>query len=487
MKRSLPLATAMVLALLVSGCAGDDSGSATEQSATSPAPAGAGTGAGTGSAPAPNSESGAGASAGSAATDGSAATAGSSGAAPAVDGNLTGSLVVWVDDTRTEPAKKWAAANPGVKVDVQTVSSDPGSTPTKIGLANNAGKGWPDVVFLGNPEEVAALAANPIAFAAPLDGSVDPAVLQGFAAGTIERCTFEGKPYCLPNDIAQTVLWYNKALMDRFGYQVPRTMDEYRALSEKVAKEHPGYVMGSVAGRYGLNAFFGSSGCPYSEATSQTEMRINTSDPKCARVTDVIGPMVANKTLSTLDPFDPAVVKIGNANKILMMPAPSWFGDFAFKPTYKTPKGELAAAQMPTWSGESKPWAGAVGGGLWVVSKHSENPDAANAFAVAMSTDPAIQGPAPTYPADKKSAEKWLASKKSDAYYAGDPGPVMQTEAGLINPVQSYIRFSTQQLDSFNKVVVPALGGGNAGQALQTFGDQLKQAAQASGYQVSGG
>ena len=59
-------------------------------------------------------------------------------------------------------------------------------------------------------------------------------------------CTVNGKVYCLRNDLAQVVLWYNAALMKKWGYQVPTTWPQYEALGLKVAKQHPGYLVGNA-------------------------------------------------------------------------------------------------------------------------------------------------------------------------------------------------------------------------------------------------
>ena len=39
-------------------------------------------------------------------------------------------------------------------------------------------------------------------------------------------CTFGDKVYCVRNDLAQFVLYYNKPVMDQFGYTVPTTFEE---------------------------------------------------------------------------------------------------------------------------------------------------------------------------------------------------------------------------------------------------------------------
>ena len=42
------------------------------------------------------------------------------------------------------------------------------------------------------------------------------------------------------------MLWVNQKRMDEFGYTVPTTWQEWAALGEKVAAEHPGYIIGNI-------------------------------------------------------------------------------------------------------------------------------------------------------------------------------------------------------------------------------------------------
>jgi ABC-type glycerol-3-phosphate transport system substrate-binding protein len=184
----------------------------------------------------------------------------------------------------------------------------------------------------------------------------EPAQLP-FTPGALESCTLGGRLYCLRNDLAPTVLWYDARLMRTFGYPVPKTWKEYRALGERVAKEHPGHVIGTINGKYGAGVFFAGSGCPTREARSLTEVRIDVTDPACTRVAEVLEPLAANGSLSTVSPTDPAFARLGQEGRVLMLPGPAWFGDFLFKPSYRLPPGHLAAAPMPVWDGEDTSYA----------------------------------------------------------------------------------------------------------------------------------
>jgi ABC-type glycerol-3-phosphate transport system substrate-binding protein len=398
-------------------------------------------------------------------------------------------LTVWVDADRAPQAQAYAKAHPDLMIKINTVDPAQGSNTSKIALAEKAGSGIPDVIFLGSPDEISTLSAKAINFPLALNELVPSATLQGFP-DKLARCSFSGKVYCLGNDVGQTVLWYNKSLFAQWGYTVPKTFDDFKTLGIKLAKEHPGYNLGTVNGRYGTDAFFGSSGCPVSDATSVTEVKINTSDPKCVRVGNVIGPLMANGSLSTLDLFDKNYTAQVAAGKVIAMVGASWTAQFAFKPmttksgTSFNAVGKYAAAPMPTWSGESKNWSGAVGGGIWIVSNKAKNQQAAVDFAVAMTTSPVIAKTQTTYPAYGPSADIWIAQKTTDPWYAAPPGAALKAAAANINPALGYVRYQTQLLDSYNATVLKS-GATDMTGALKQWGEQIKQAATSSGYTVS--
>ena len=399
-------------------------------------------------------------------------------------------LTVWVDAARQPQAKAYAKAHPNIKITVNMMNAAQGANTSAIALAKKAHKGVPDVIFLGSPDEITTLLANPINYPMALNGKVSKKILDGFTSGTISRCTFEGKVYCLGNDEGQTVLWYNKVLFKKWGYSVPKTFAEFKALGIRLAKEHPGYNLGTVNGRYGVDAWFGSSGCPVIDPTTNTSVVINTASPKCTRVGDVMAPLLANGALSTLDLFDKHYDTLVAEGKVAAYIGASWAADFAFKPmttnsgTSFKAAGKYAAAPMPLWAGASKNWSGEVGGGIWIVSRTTKNPKAAVAFAIGMTTDPQIGKTQSTYPAYGPNADLWLAAKKNDKWYATDPGPVLKAAASNVNPADGYTRYQTQVLDAYNATVMK-YGATNMAGALKAWGQKATQAAESVGYKVT--
>ncbi|MFI5824961.1 ABC transporter substrate-binding protein [Streptomyces rishiriensis] len=409
---------------------------------------------------------------------------GTGGHAGGGSGGGEGELLVWVDNTRMPAAQQYRKEHPDLKLRIVTIPPDAGYVPTKISLANRTGSGWPDVVFLANPAEAATLAGRKFGYAAPLDTLVPKSVRDGFTPGSLDTCTFGGRTYCLRNDISPTVLWYDRTLMRRYGYSVPTTWAAYQRTGLKAAKEHPGTIVGAVNGKYGAGIYFGSSGCPTRDTLSLTKVHIDLTRPECTRVADLLQPLAREKAVTTVVPIDPAFSKFGEGEKILMLPAPAWFGDFMFGPAFKVPKGRIAPAPMPTWPGESKPYAGQVGGGALLVSAHAgeRTKDAADLVRW-MTTDVNLQSKQPTYPAFAAAARKWGEAKSKDPYYASDPMPALSTAANALRPGFGAVRFEADWQTSFNDTLVKAFDtGGNARAALRSWQDKLEAAARTSGY-----
>lgn len=402
------------------------------------------------------------------------------GASP--DAGSDGPLLVWTDSTRQAAFEAYEAANPHVDLEIEVV--DPTSLLSKIQLANRVGSGWPDVIFDPTPNDVASLAGPLFDYAQPLNDLIDEEVQDGFSTKNA-ACTIEGELYCLQNDLAQTVLWYNKPLMEEFGYEVPTTWDEYRELGERVAEEHPGYVIGAVGAQNIWYDFLWSSGCPLATAESSAEVQIDTESENCTRVADVLDPLLENGSVSRLSPFDPGMSAIAKEGKLLMLPGPSWFGEYVLKPesSYAIPAGQIAAGAMPTWADGEENYSGAFGGGIYVVSSHAADPQAAADVIEWVSTATEYQQTAPTYPAYAPAAGEWVKTLAEGGYYAEDPTAVLEEAAGKINPVVSPVRYQIEP--SVNATVVAAIkSGGTIAEALLELQTQLASLAQTAGYAV---
>ena len=391
-------------------------------------------------------------------------------------------IVIWTDATRQPAFEAYQKAHPDANLKIETF--DAGALLTKIQLFNRAGKGWPDVVFTGDPNQVAALASPLYDFAAPLDDLVPSSTLEDYGTGN-QGCVLQDTTYCLSNDIAQTVLWYDAQLMDEFGYELPQTWDDYQALGQKVAEEHPGYIVGAFGGMAYYD-FFLSSGCPTQTVVDKQVVNINLEDSACTAISSLLDPMLANGSVSRNDTFSAPVGELAKNRKILMFPGASWYGDFAFasEDGWNYPDGVIAAASYPTWAGASTPQTASAGGGIFVVSKHSKNLQGAADAATFAATDVAVQTAAPTYPAFPPAAEAWCEAKKTGTFYAADPCPVLQAAATQINHAASTpVTYAPTSVFS-TSVLAKVVNGGNIEDGYADFQAQLTQLANQTGYAV---
>ena len=402
-------------------------------------------------------------------------------------GGSSDTLLVWVDGVRTPGVQQYKKAHKDSNIRVVTIPNKPGYILTKVSLANKSGDGWPDVVFLNSPSDISSLASKKFHYATALNDLVPEETIDGFAPGALPGCTFDDKVYCLRTDLGQTMLWYNQDLMKKFGYEVPTSWKDYAAIGKRLVREHPGYVSGTIGGKWGAGTYFANSECRTRSAESLDIAHIDTSAKECTRVAKMLQPLVEKKTVRALTWSDPAFVKLAKQGKVLMLPGPSWFGIHAFKDTYKTPKGQMAAAPMPMWPDQDSPVAGTVGGGMWAVSKHASHAEqqAAADLITWMTTDIGLQKKQPTYPAYAKAAKAWCKSVASSGYFASNPCPVMKQAAGRFTDSHDYVRYQPEWWNSYDATFVSAAKSGDSlTDALQKWQNRLVQAAKNAGYKV---
>jgi ABC-type glycerol-3-phosphate transport system substrate-binding protein len=408
---------------------------------------------------------------------------------------VSGSLTVWVDSVRLPAAKLYAKTHPKVKLHIVTFDGDSNGATTlqaKIQLWNRTGHGWPDVIFSEQINDPVWMASKPFDYAADLGKNAFPkSTLNQIPPASVSQCTVNGHLVCVQDNLAQEVLYYNKKLMSQFGYAVPTTWQQWAALSAKVAKDHPGYITGTVGDSYGHWLYLWADQCPLSTLKGPNTVLINASDPHCTRMASLLDPLIANKSVSDLTVFSPDFAKQygGDANKVLMMPGPTWYALSLFRDTLKLPAGEWTAAAPLRWGSEPAS-TGQVGGGPWIISRHTKNMAAALNFvewnvttAKTNTHEPNYSAVSPGYPSYAPGAAKWLQFLNKDPFFAAPPGPAMQGAAKVIWKGWGLVTYPDQPVWS-NAVVTQLVAGKSLTSLLPALGQGLSQAAQAAGYKV---
>jgi multiple sugar transport system substrate-binding protein len=400
----------------------------------------------------------------------------------------SGSLTVWVDSTRVPAAQAYQKAHPNVKLDIVTYDGDANGAntlQTKVGLYDRTGSGWPDVVFSAENNEVSW--AQPAGFTAPLNkGLVPQSVLSQFSSGALAPCIVDGTVYCLRNDLAPVVLWYNAPLMKKWGYQVPTTWPQYQQIGEEVAKQHPGYIVGAAGDTFTPEIYMWASKCQANDITGIRSVTVNVTSPNCQQMASLLDTLIKDNSMSKLSAFSTAFNK-NERGKVLMLPGPVWFAGSVFNTSsgLNTPKGQMAAAPVPQWPGSSPATTGDVGGGTWLLSAHSAHLKEAVNFLTWVSTNNAYQADlAPGLPAYAPAAKAWLAKQQQSGYFANDVVPVMQQAAGQVWSGWGYGKFSQEAI--WAATVDPGLTAGKSiVSMLPDWQTAITNYATAAGYKVS--
>lgn len=393
------------------------------------------------------------------------------------------SLLIWVDTPRVPQAEAYQTLMAD-KVDIKIEVIAQADAQTKIALQNSTKKGWPDVIF-GDAADTAQFLDPSNGYAADLTDVVSKEIFDGFGEGNSD-CKFDGKYYCLKNDLANTVLWYNTKIFESLNLTVPTTMKEFAATAMKLSGT--GYSAGAIGDQGYYAGYLQSSECPLADLPKPDTVRIAPSDPKCTRVAELVQPLLDAKVLDNRSSFDAGfIADVAKQNKVAMTIGPSWFGDFVIKPesSWGVPAGEIANAPMPAWGTGDDNKSGAWGGGVFTVSSHSKFPQAAADAAVWLTTSDAMATleTTPTFPAYGPANKLWADRISADPYYAQDVYPAMALGANNISQVDRPLRLPfVAQIGATLQADIN--GGKSLKSAVDNFANSLQQLAPASGYKV---
>ncbi|WAC70291.1 ABC transporter substrate-binding protein [Microbacterium sp. SL75] len=408
----------------------------------------------------------------------------------AAEQDASSAITVWVDSSREPLAKAFEQANPDVKLNIETYdggASGSGSFQQKVALFDQSGEGWPDVVFSTQQNDTAWASKenNGVqAFAAPLNkGYFDQSFLDGFTDGALTPMTVDDTVYGLRNDLAPAVFWYNQTLFDQFGYTVPKTWEDYKSLSDKLAAEHPGYILGSVGDSFQAPyVYYWGGEAPIFQVEGDTfTSDFSAADSK--KVTDLIDHMLANGTLVTDSVFGTDFVS-KYKDKMLGIPGPAWYAGALFENPegLNYTAGTIGVGAPLTWS-DGDAVTGNVGGGVWYASSHSKNLDAVKQFLEFVTSSDSAVELASGLPAYQSAADAWLKKQAASNFYTGDFTGSISAAAKSVWQGWGYPSFSIEA--AYSKVVLPAITAGKTVASVEdAWKTEMDNQAQVQGYTV---
>ena len=403
-------------------------------------------------------------------------------------------ITIWYDTARKPMVDRYIKTHPNVKVVAVLKDGDSngdGTYQSAFALYNRVGHGWPDIYFSEQNNDAASLSQPPFNDAAVLNkGLVATSVLNKFAHGAESLCTFGGKVYCLRNDLAMNVLWYNPALMAQDGItSVPTTWQEWAA-DGALAAAH-GDIIGTQGDSWDADVYYWGNQCPLSQMTSPGNLTINPNSVKCTQMASLLDG-VSRDALPVAYMFS-STFGSQYGGKIVFYPGASWMGGVfpgigACKSS--NPDCTMAAGYPLKWTSSSPAVTGAIGGGLWFASSHSKNLKLAASALQWFATDPTAQSKlSPGYPAYGPDDAAFIAAQNASGNYAspasGAPtlGQAFSAAANQMWSGWSAVPYANDQI--WASSVVPSLSsGGTQAAALGIFASAASNLARSDGYQV---
>jgi ABC-type glycerol-3-phosphate transport system substrate-binding protein len=341
---------------------------------------------------------------------------------------------IWIDAAREESAGKFITKYPDKGKLVTATTTDYGQLPQKILFWNNVGGGWPDASF-GGPQIVPLINDAAHSYLGDIKPFVSKEVIDGFAAGSLENCWDGEKLYCLRNDLAFFVNWYNAPKVKELGIKIPETYEELEATCAAVKKTNP--EVQCVIGQQDVSFFniLVSNKCPAQQILGPGKIRINAVHENCVKAAKYLDRMSSAGYYKLTNMWAEETSALIQSGNWLFIPLSSWFGDYVIRGTYFQEddpkfKGMIGVAPMPKWEGQDHPWVFWWGGAAWVMSRHSKNPQLAADFLVYMTTD--VIKEQGTYPAYVPAAEEWLKNRMPTLTYLEDTakaGEILKQES----------------------------------------------------------
>ena len=114
------------------------------------------------------------------------------------------------------------AANPDVEVIIESAASDEHTTKMKLAAQTNS---LPDVFYMISGDAVEMAKAGYLADLTA-DIKADPEFAGRFLPGMLDSMVIDGKTYGIPSEMFVNGIWYNKALFDQCGLELPVTFED---------------------------------------------------------------------------------------------------------------------------------------------------------------------------------------------------------------------------------------------------------------------
>lgn len=375
-----------------------------------------------------------------------------------------GELSLWAwDPAEKDIVAKFQKDYPQVKVNLQNVGTG-NDQYTKLQNAIKAGRGIPDIAqveFYAIPQfSITKSLTDLTQFGA---GSLD----QTFTSGDWGASKIGDQILGLPQGAGPMVLFYNKAVFDKYDLTVPTTWDEYVAAAKKLHAADPTKYITADNGDSGFTAsmIWQAGGRPYK--VDGTTVTIDFDNPGTQKFTEMWQPLIDQKLLAKINPWTDEWFQALSDGTIATLASGAWM-PANLEGSAPKASGDWRVTQMPQYEKGQSVTAQNGGGGLSIMEA-SANKDLAYAFLHYAAVGPGAQsyadtGEFPTQNAILNSPEFLNAAPE---YFGGQKiNQVLSKAAANVAPGWQYLPFQPYANSIF---------ADTAGQAWTSSGTTLQQ------------
>lgn len=236
----------------------------------------------------------------------------------------------------------------------------------------------PDVFFI-SPGDWRRYAESGLAL--PLNDYMPEYLLEDLLPASIDAVTLDGNIYSVPFEMEPVALWYNKAMLEEAGLDVPQTWDELLSAAEQLTTPDRYGILLPMNPDYFENFIF----YPFlwmagADVVNEdfTEAAVNT--PEAARALDLWGTMVREGwAASTSTGSDPNDERFGNEQAAMFVSGYWVWGWIA--ESYPELLPDIGVAPIPA-PDEGDELATVYGGWTVMAYAGTEHPEAAAEFAI---------------------------------------------------------------------------------------------------------
>ncbi|NUR40681.1 MAG: extracellular solute-binding protein, partial [Streptomyces sp.] len=235
--------------------------------------------------------------------------------------------------------------------------------------------------------------------------------------------TFGGKTWTVPYDVAPQLYYYRTDLFKKYGIEVPKTWDEFKAAAEKVKKQDKNVRLASMpkSDPALLAALSWQAGGKWF-ATEGDAWKPAVNDAATKKVAAYWDGLVDDGLVQSFAGWSPEETKARTDGKTLSYLGASWSAG-GMKTSMPDLAGKWAAAPIPNWGTAA---SGNYGGTSYGVLKGSDQAEAATEFITWLTTNKAgvearladLESPSSALPANPEMREV-AAARFDTAYLSG--------------------------------------------------------------------